>query len=176
MKGGLEHSLRRWRREFSRWLFLEHGSRLAAAAAAAVSAALVADAAFALPLEARWLLWVLGLGALARAGYRRLLFPWRSLRAQDLLRRVEQRSPELAAYLVSAYELKGGAPPGTSDALAAEHRSRADRRLLEAGAMLPLYPAGLSGGARRAVFAGVAWSVLAGAWLWRASPCLRRTR
>ncbi|MBI4347163.1 MAG: DUF4175 family protein [Elusimicrobia bacterium] len=170
----LDGWVRRWRREFARWLWLEHGSRVLAAAAAAVAGVLVLDALIVLPLEARWAVWVLGVGALAWAAYRRLLAPWRELRPQTLLRRAEERSPELAAYLVSAWELKGGAAPGTSQDLAAEHRSRADRLLAETRELPPLYPARLSDPGRRAVLWAAAWSVAAGAWLWRASPGLER--
>lgn len=170
----LEKALRRWRGEFGRRLWLENGSRVAAGAATALTAALVVDAAFALPVEARWAAWSAGLLALGAAVVRRLVAPWRALKPQELLRRAEEREPGLSAYLVSAWELKRGVAKGTSDALAAEHHARAERRLAEVGQGPPLYPAALSVGARRALLGSAAWSIVAGAWLWRASPGVER--
>ncbi|MCX5790497.1 MAG: DUF4175 family protein [Elusimicrobia bacterium] len=165
----LEDWVSRCRRQYGAWLLVEHGSRLAAWSAAAVTAALAVDAAAPLPLDARRVLFVAGLCAFAAAAHRRLAAPWRRMRAQQLLRRLEEREPGLAAYLVSAWELRGAAPAGTSQELAREHLARAEA-LLERARPAPLYPTGLSTPARRVFLASALWCAAAGCWLWHASP------
>lgn len=169
----LDRWLARWRREFAAWLWIEHGSRLAAISLAAVACALVLDAAAPLPLEVRWGLWGAGCLGFAGAMYRRILEPWARLEPQEVLRRAEARVPELSAFLVSAWELGRSVPPGTSPDLAAEHRKHAEERL--GRARIPrLYPAEPSAAARRAAIAAGAWGLAAGAWLWGHSPGVGR--
>ena len=124
-----------WRRRWLRRALADGAARLAAALALAFAAAVWADQAATLPRRARWALLALGAaGTLAGAAYW-LVRPWLAFDWAALFEEASARLPDLRLHLRSAWELsRGGAAPGTSEALREAHVREAERLLVGAAA------------------------------------------
>lgn len=141
---GLEQRAALWRREFARSSLTEGLSRFALIWGGAVLALAAVDALVPLPLELRWALFGFLATTAALGAYWLLARPILNSRPHDVLRAAGRRYPELAPYLVPAWELSGGAAAAnTSEALAGAHLEQTEAMLRSRGD-LPVWGAPLS--------------------------------
>lgn len=165
----LDEKGRAWRREFLRAYAVDGVLRLAGAAAVSLAALLILDRSLSLSEVSRTALLACAVSVLAALSYRWLIRPWRRLQWRDVFAAAARRFPEIAAHALSAWELRGGSGPHTSEELARAHLEQTEALLggLPALPVLPLRPSRWARrGAVAAVFGGFAlpWSGGGAAW------------
>lgn len=168
----LEDRVRRWRREAARAAALDGLLRLSGSAAALLTVALWVDQSWSLSQGARWLSWLLGVVALPAAARAWVLRPARGVAWGAVLDAAAVRYPCAADYLKSAWELRCGAPPGTSEVLRRAHLARAE----EEAARIPSEPLFRLSFSRSSRWAGAAGAAALLSWPGlAASPAWERT-